>query len=117
MSSAKMLLNILKSAESLKIMMIALKNVKPRKFYSLQAFYTFILANKKLYGLLIRNCPQISTITTLWANSADDKLIISFFYFFQKMGFDISCNTISLGDNLHEMSKLIFWEKHEKKKI
>ena len=44
------------------------------------------------------------TYTTLWANSADDKLMI-FSLFFQKIGIDISCK---LGDNLHEMSKSIF---------
>ena len=40
---------------------------------------------------------------TLWANPADDKLIL-FSLFFQRIDFDIS-----LGDkNLHEMSKPIF---------
>ena len=45
------------------------------------------------------------TFITLWANSADDKLMV-FFLFYQKIGFDISCK----GDNLHEMSNPIFWE-------
>ena len=40
-------------------------------------------------------------LTTLQGNSADDKLMLTS----QKIGFD------SLGDNVHEMSKLIFWEK------
>ena len=50
------------------------------------------------------------TLTALWANSAD-KLIIFFLFFFQKIRFDIS---YKLGDNLHEMSSLIFWEKYFK---
>ena len=41
------------------------------------------------------------------ANSADDKLVIFFFHFSQKTGFDISC----IGDNLHEISNPVFWEK------
>ena len=74
--------------------------------------------------------------TTLWANSADDKLMI-FSYFSQKIGFDISCK-LSLkcqnlfsrknnifprkqdltfhanGDNLHGMPKRVFWDKQGK---
>ena len=52
------------------------------------------------------------TFTTLWAKSADDKLM-SFSYFPQKTRFDISCKLqiVSTGDNLHEMSKHVFWEK------
>ena len=38
---------------------------------------------------IIDSC-HFLTFTTLWANSADDKLII-FFSFFQKIGFGISC--------------------------
>ena len=52
------------------------------------------------------------TLTTLWANSADDKLMI-FFLFPQKTGFDIS-QIVSIGDNLYEMSKPVFWFKQEK---
>ena len=45
-----------------------------------------------------------STITTLMANSADDKLVI-YFSFFTKTGFNISCK---LSPNP------VFWEKYEK---
>ena len=31
------------------------------------------------------------TLTTLWANSADDKMMFFFSYFSMKTGFDISC--------------------------
>ena len=56
------------------------------------------------------------TFTTLWAHSADDKLVIFFFYFSQKTGFDISCKLSPMdGDNLHEMSNLVFWKNKEKK--
>ena len=53
---------------------------------------------------------MLFTITTLWANSADDILMIfspenRIWHFIQ---------IISLGDNLHVMSKPIFWEKQEK---
>ena len=44
------------------------------------------------------------TFTTLWANSADAKLAIFFFFFFSPLtGFDILCK-LSPGDNLHKMS-------------
>ena len=39
---------------------------------------------------------------------------IFFLFFFQKIGFDISCKLSP--DNLHERSMLIFWEKYGKKK-
>ena len=42
-------------------------------------------------------------LTMLWANSADDKLMIVF-YFFLEMGSDTLCKK----DNLHEMSNSIF---------
>ena len=53
---------------------------------------------------------MLFTITTLWANSADDILMIfspenRIWHFMQ---------IISLGDNLHVMSKPVFWEKQEK---
>ena len=37
-------------------------------------------------------------------------------YFFQKIGSDMSCE-LSPGDNLHEMSNPLSWEKSEKKNI
>ena len=52
----------------------------------------------------------ILTITTLWANSADDRLMTFFLYFSQKTGFDISCKSSPI-DSLHEISKPVFWEK------
>ena len=50
------------------------------------------------------------TFTTLWANSAKDKLVISFLFFPGK-GFDISLKMVSIRDNFHEMSKLVCWKK------
>ena len=47
---------------------------------------------------------------TLWANAADNTLMIFYFIFlFQKTGFDIA-------DSLHEMSKPVFLENKNKKK-
>ena len=65
-------------------------------------------------GVLIVRVNMVLPLTfaTLWANSADDKLI-----FFQKIGFDIFMQIISSGDNLQEMSKPLethFWGKQEK---
>ena len=52
------------------------------------------------------------TFITLWADSADDKLI-SLLVFPRKKGLDISCK-LSYGNNLHEMSKPIFSGKEGK---
>ena len=71
------------------------------------------------------------TLTTLWANSADDKLMICIFYFFfiylflfiylffffffgviffsRKQGLTFHANCLHcIRDNLHEMSKPVF---------
>ena len=47
--------------------------------------------NKKKYFKMLS--AEALTITTLWVNSADDKLMIFFYLFiiYQKTGFDISC--------------------------
>ena len=47
------------------------------------------------------------TITAVLANSADDKL---FFLFFPENMFCHFMQIVSL-DNLHEMTKPVFWEK------
>ena len=48
------------------------------------------------------------TLTTLWVNSADDKLI--FFFFFPENNWHFM-QIVPIEDNLQEMSKLVFWEK------
>ena len=53
------------------------------------------------------------TFTTLWALSADDKLMI-FFLFFPVNRIWHFMQIVSWGDNLHEMSNPVFWEKQEK---
>ena len=40
-----------------------------------------------------------------------DKILKYFSYFSQETGFDISCKFVSTGDNLHEMSNIVPWEK------
>ena len=50
------------------------------------------------------------TFTTLWAFSADDKMML-FFLFFPENRIWHSMQIVSLGDNLHEMSNPVFWEK------
>ena len=52
---------------------------------------------------------QALTFTTLWAFSADDRLI--FFLFFPENRIWHFMQIVSLGDNLHEMSYPVFWEK------
>ena len=44
------------------------------------------------------------SITTLWAYSADDKLIVCFLVFPRKQ-------VLTYGDNLQEMSKPVFYDK------
>ena len=48
------------------------------------------------------------TFTILWVNSADDKLII-FFLIFPKNRVWHFMQIVSNEDNLHELSKPIFW--------
>ena len=50
------------------------------------------------------------TFTTLWANSADDKLM-TFFSFFPENGICHFMHTVPSGDILYEMYVPIFWEK------
>ena len=57
---------------------------------------------------------SILTFTTPWANSADDNLVIFFFYFYQKQYLTFHANCPHFG-NLHEMSNPIFW--HTKNNI
>ena len=46
----------------------------------------------KMAEIIYHLIPVSLTFTMLWANSADDKLIIFFLFFFpQKIDFDISC--------------------------
>ena len=56
----------------------------------------------------------VLTFTTLWVNSKDDKLIIFFLIFPRKQDLTFM-QIVSIGDNLHEMSKPVFWEKKKKK--
>ena len=52
----------------------------------------------------------ILTLNTLWANSADKKLMIYFLIFPRKQNMSFHANCL----NLHEMSKLLFWKKIRK---
>ena len=52
------------------------------------------------------------TITTLWANSADDKLVIFSLLIPESRIWNFMQS--SIGDNLHEVSDPVFREKHEK---
>ena len=54
--------------------------------------------------------PLILTFATLLANAADDKMVI-FFLFFSENKIWHFIQIVSIGDNLHEMSKPVFWEK------
>ena len=53
-----------------------------------------------------------TTFSTLWANSENHKLMI-FSYFFPENWFWHFMQIVSNGDNLHEMSYPVFWEKYK----
>ena len=53
------------------------------------------------------------TFTTLWANSADDKLVIFFFISPENRIWHFM-QIVSAGDYLHEMSNPVSWKKYEK---
>ena len=48
------------------------------------------------------------TFNILWANSADDKLMICFLYFSQNIGFDLSCKSSTI---CMKRQSLIFFEE------
>ena len=75
------------------------------------AFVRFILNHdqKKTQRLSVPNTHDILTFTTLLANSADNKL--TFFLFFPENRIWHFPQTVSTGDNLHEMSNPVSWEK------
>ena len=50
------------------------------------------------------------TFTFLWANSADDKLVV-FFLFFPENRILHFMQIVSIGVDLHEMSSPVFWEQ------
>ena len=56
------------------------------------------------------------TFTTVWADSADDKLTMRFFTFFSShiTGYDISCKLSALQTTYMECQNLNFSEKCEK---
>ena len=66
-------------------------------------------------GIKIAESLQIVSIfrITLWANLADDKLVI-FFLFSPENRIWHFMQIVSIGDNLHELSNPVFWEKKEK---
>ena len=49
----------------------------------------------------------------LWANSANNKLMIFFRIFPRKQNLTFHAN-VSIGDNLHEMSQILFSGKNKK---
>ena len=51
--------------------------------------------------------------TAIWAISACDTLMI-FFLFFPENRIWHFMQIVSNGDNLHDMSKSVFWEQQEK---
>ena len=60
----------------------------------------------------LKFAPKELTFNTLWADSAYDKLMMTFLIFFsQETVIDVSCKLSRTGDNLHES---ICWEKLEK---
>ena len=53
------------------------------------------------------------TVTNLWANSADNKLVV-FFLFSSETRILRFMQIVTIGDNLHEMLNPPFWEKYFK---
>ena len=88
-------------------------------FYSLQTSYRINAGvhvcketKNKLIGTSNAASPML-TFTTLWAFSADDKLMI-YFLFFPENRIRHFMQIVSSGDNLHEMSYPVS-EKNKKK--
>ena len=58
---------------------------------------------------------HVLSFTTLWANSADDKTIGDIFLTFPWNRIWHFIQIVFIGDNLHEMSNPVFFEKNIKK--
>ena len=81
---------------------------------------TSIIRSSRVHGLKMKGANTSSdiitliqillTFTTLWAFSADDKMML-FFLFFPENRIWHFMQIVSLGDNLHGMSNPVFWEK------
>ena len=67
-----------------------------------------VLDSNVSYIFFSRNAHRL-TFTTLWANSADDKLMIFFLFFTRKQ--NLTVHRKLSGDNLHEMSNPVSGKK------
>ena len=85
---------------------------------TLVAYYTYFVLHHLYFILFLftsssKDTKELLIITTLWADSADDKLI-KFFLFSPENRHRHFMQIVSL-DNLHEISKSIPWEKKRKR--
>ena len=72
----------------------------------------FVLYGKTVLNLIIMQYLDniFLTFTTLWAFLADGKLMIFFLFFLENRIWHFM-QIVSSGDNLHEISNPVFWEK------
>ena len=66
-----------------------------------------VRAVSTLFAIFFRLIIWHLHLTTLWADSADDKLMIIFLFFLENRIWHFM-QIVSLGDNLHEVSDPIF---------
>ena len=95
-------------------------------YHCMQLMFTFLDAlldrNDDDFYVINKFPPKFScithtlTFTTLFTNSADDKLLMVFLFFPENKLWHIFMQIISLWDNLHEMSEPISAKKKNKKK-
>ena len=69
--------------------------------------------NNKNFQQTVHPISSLTFFTTVWTNSADDKLMI-FSLIFPENTFRYLTQFVCLLDNLHEMPKLVLWGKNEK---
>ena len=82
------------------------KTVHQFSLTNLTCVATYELATCNFTILLL---VMVLTFITLYVNSADDTLMILFFFFSNRFWHFIQI--VSCGDNLHEMAKPVFWKK------
>ena len=73
-------------------------------------FFLKILTGKACSKISPLMSVHFNTFTTLWAKSADNKLMM----FFPENSIWHFMQIFSSGDNLYDMSKPVFWDKYEK---
>ena len=91
--------------------MLSVENMQNTQNWIILHIHDFNICLKDIFSFGMTHL----TISALWGDSADDKLM-TFFYFSQKTGFDISCKLSPVETICMNGQNLFSGEKKKKKK-